>query len=150
MNRRSLDLIPELSGSLHGNPPTVDAWLTNVGRYDLAVAYASLFWPEFSEVDDCVLLGPGVPESYGEWRARYPDNPGSIEAVLNHRHILDLFLTTQEPSLELVRHLGTVLKEMWSAKLHRDFPDRQFVVSFPEEFDLEVDDPELTFYTKRD
>ena len=49
-----------------------------------------------------------------------------------------------------MRLFGMTLKDMWTAKLRRDFPDREFVVSFPEEFDPEVDDPEITFYTKRD
>jgi hypothetical protein len=72
-----------------------------------------------------------------------------IEAVLNHRHLFDLFLGSERPTRESVRHFGLVLKDMWTAKLRRDFPDRDFIVSFQEDFDLEVDDP-ITFYTKRD
>ena len=70
--------------------------------------------------------------------------------MLNHRHLFDLFLGDQEPPRELVHHFGHVLKDMWTAKLQRDFPDREFMVSFPEDLDREVDDPEITFYTKRD
>jgi len=125
-----------------------EAWLGSSGRFDHAVAYAGLFWPEFVEVDGCVLIGSSVPETYAEWKARYPNDPRVIETVLNHRHLLDLFETDDNPSPELVRVLGRALSEMWTAKLHRDFPD--LVVSFPEDFDLAFDNPDITFYTKRD
>ena len=142
-------LIPELSAYSDSGPWAIDVWLANIGRYDAALAYASLFWPVFTEIDECVLLGPGVPESYAAWRASHGDDPGAIEAVLNHLHLLDLFPMAPEPSRDAVLHLGIVLREMWTAKLHRDFPDRQFIVSFSETFDLRVDNPEITFYTKR-
>lgn len=141
-------LIPELVG-LEGGPRAVEVWLANIGRYDVAAAYASLFWPEFTAVDGCVLIGRSIPEPYADWRREHPDDPAAIEAVLNHHHILDLFPVAADPSPQLVRHLGTVLKEMWTAKLRQDFPGRAFVVSFPDDFDLEVDNPEITFYTKR-
>jgi hypothetical protein len=128
-------------------PWAIDVWLANVGRYDVAAAYASLFWPAFTEVDGCVLLGSAIPESYSGWKAKYGQDTHRIEAVLNHRHILDLFPMDRVATKELVLHLGSVLKEMWTEKLRRDFPDRRFVVSFPEDFNFSVDNPDITFYT---
>jgi hypothetical protein len=142
-------LIPELSEFGDSGVWAIDVWLANIGRYDAALAYLSLFWPEFTVVDDCVLLGAAVPESYAEWKAKHGSDPSAIEAVLNHRHLFDLFPVAPEPSRDVVLHLGRGLKEMWTAKLPRDFPDRRFVVSFPEDFDVEVDNPEITFYANR-
>jgi len=143
-------LIPELQPYFQDRPVDLEVWLSSFGRFDHAVGYAALFWPDFTTIDSCVLLGPRVPETYTQWKASHPNDPSGIEAVLNHRHLFDLFLSSAEPSGELVHLFGRLLKDMWTAKLRRDFPDREFIVSFPEEFDPEVDDPEITFYTKRD
>ena len=69
----------------------------------------------------------------------------AVEAVLNHRHILDLFSGSQ-PTREQVVYLGRLLQEVWAAKLARDFPDRRIVVSFPEEGCESLLDYEVTFY----
>jgi len=45
-----------------------------------------------------------------------------------------------------VVYLGTALKDIWSAKLRRDFPTRSITVSFPEgEYD-DLTDYEITFF----
>ena len=63
----------------------------------------------------------------------------------------ELFVEADVSTAEGVEKVvGMTLKDMCTTKLRRDFPDREFVISFPEEFDLDVDDPEITFYTKRD
>lgn len=143
-------LIPELQPYFQDRPVDLEVWLSSFGRFDHGLAYAALFWPDFTTIDDCVLLGPRVPEAYTEWKASYPNDPSGIEAVLNHRHLFDLFPVSAASSGEMMRLFGMTLKDMWTTKLRRDFPDREFVVFFPEGFDLEVDDPEITFYTKRD
>ncbi len=144
------NLIPELSKYRESGPWAIDVWLANIGRYDASIGYASLFWPSFTEVDDCVLLGPGVPEEYGSWKVKNPDDPSAIESVLNHRHLRDLFPTAPKPSRSVLLHLGSVLREMWIAKLHRDFPDRRFVVSLHDRPPIHVDDPQISFHTERD
>ena len=139
------ELIPELRSYPDDVGAAVEVWLTNLGRYDHAAAYASLFWPAFTEIEGCVLLGDRVPETYAEWKARLGEDPAAIESVLNHRHLSDLFIRAPEPSDELLEHLGEVLRDMWAAKLHQDFPDRQFVVTF----NSDADDPEITFRSRR-
>ena len=121
-----------------------EVWLANSGRYDDAARYAGLFWPAFAEFDGRVFLGASVPDTYEEWKARIGSDASAIESVLNHRHILELFMKAPEPSREVTRQLGKVLQEMWAAKLRHDFPDRPFVVTLSE-----GDDPEITFYTER-
>jgi hypothetical protein len=142
------DMIPELSTFLEGKPIDPELWLTNIGRYDHAVGYGSLFWPSFVEHDGCIFLGGRVPETYPKWRAKFGHDIEAIESMLNHRHILDLFPCAPRPKQALVAHFGGILKEMWSAKLTRDFPTRQFEIEFADTFDLTVDNPSITFFTK--
>ena len=75
------------------------------------------------------------------------DNRCAVETVMNHRHILDIFPSNEaRPSRIQVVYLDRLLAEMWMAKLLKDFPERRFVVSFPEsEFD-DLLDYEITVY----
>ena len=66
---------------------------------------------------------------------------------MNHHHIADLIGGVVElPSHEVVLAVGQLLRELWTAKLSRDFPNRKFVVSFPEDYSSDVVDYEITFY----
>jgi hypothetical protein len=108
----------------HDDPIEAGMWLANMGRYEEALST--------------------VPETYKEWQAKFAGDRVSIEAMLNHRHIHYLFLAAPEPTPEVIQQLGLLLRDMWMAKLSRDFPDRQFVVAVSD-----GDDPEITFYTER-
>ena len=62
-------------------------------------------------------------------------NRAGVESVMNHRHLMDLFshaagTVVTEPSCEQLEYLGCVLRDAWETKLSRDFPGRQFTVSF--------------------
>ena len=87
----------------------------------------------------------GGRDCYIEVRVVEQASGRAVEAVLNHRHVRDLFAGTQ-PSREQVVYLGRLLREVWAAKLARDFPDRRFVVSFPEEGCEGLLDYEVSFY----
>jgi len=141
------EMIPELLTFLDGKPASPELWLDNIGRYDHAIAYGLLFWPDFIEHEGCVFIGNSVPKSYPEWKAKFGDDRRAIEGMLNHQHIHDLFPVSPEPNGPLVAHLGQLPKEMRDAKLKRDFPDRKFTVFFPDKFEFGVDNPEITFYS---
>jgi len=78
-------------------------------------------------------------------------NRASVEAVMNHRHILDFFSVPEKsPTAIQLRYLGRMLQKIWRAKLKQDFPDRTFEVSFGDE-DLKPDDwleYEVTFWQR--
>ena len=144
------ELIPELSTYNNGEGIDVDSWLTRVGSCAHAIAYARLFWPAFTVHDDCVLYAGFSQEIFGGFMEQTGGDKRSVEAVMNHRHILDLFQNgASEPSEEAIVHLGRVLKEMWSCKLQRDFPERKVIVSFWEEQIEDLLDYEITFYQER-
>lgn len=74
-------------------------------------------------------------------------NKRSVEAVMNHQHILDLFPNEKvQPSRDVLVYLGNLLKSMWSAKLAKDFPEREIVVDFSEEPHEDLLDYQITFY----
>jgi len=104
------------------------------GSVEQALAYSELFWPEFILHEGCVLL-ERIPDSFPTWTESLGDST-KVEAMLNHRHISDLF--HRDASHDVMIRLGRVLKYAWTLKLARDFPDRRFAVEF---YDTPSDDP---------
>jgi hypothetical protein len=147
------NLVPETREWNDGNGISLKAWIACVGSIEHAIAYGELFWPEFVEFDGCVFFGGYSAESYRESYQGFMEqtcsNKQAVEKVMNHRHILDLFCCPREPTREQVVYLGRLLKEMWSAKLQRDFPNKRFVVSFSEERSDDLLDYEVTFFQER-
>ncbi len=111
--------------------------------------YRRLFWPDFVEHEGCTFLA-FEEQRYQEWFSVLQADQRRIEATMNHRHILDLLPDdVQDPTRALVLAYGRLLRDVWSAKLLRDFPDRQYVVNFPEEYSEELVDYEITFSQQR-
>ena len=131
-----------------------DGWLQGSGSFNLAVAFTSLFWPEFTVHEDSVFHGPFSEldeRNFDSFSKKSGDDPTPTEVAMNHRHIVDLFPNEDGmPTRDQVLFLGRILKEMWTAKLKLDFPDRRFVVSFPEDYTEDLVDYEITFWEERD
>ncbi len=109
--------------------------------------YGRLFWPEFTIHDDCVLFAGFSKKSYQSFMESTRGDKRSVEDVLNHTHIQDLFPNVLDQATEdHIIYLGRLLKEMWSCKLARDFPKRRIVVSFPVEGINDLLDYEISFY----
>lgn len=76
-------LIPELQGWNDGKGGIdVESWICCVGRFDHAVGYAQLFWPEFTIHDDCVMFASFTVESYETWMQQASKHRGQVEAVI--------------------------------------------------------------------
>lgn len=133
-----VDLVRETRDWNGGRGVELLSWIGVVGSVEHAIAYGELFWPEFVEFDGCVFFAGVTESSYRGFTAQTAGDKRAVEAVLNHRHILDLFQFAQ-PSREQVVYLGRLLREVWAAKLTRDFPGRRFVVSFEEGCDSLLD-----------
>jgi len=104
-------------------------WFYNTGSVAQALAYSELFWPRFTEHDDCVFLLFDL-QKYDSWMKTLEGDKRQVEAALNHRHIADLFEDGESASHEWLIALGRILKQCWAAKLRSDFPHRQFDVQF--------------------
>lgn len=136
-------LLPELQAWNEGRGIAALDWLWIDAKSDAAIAYAELFWPRFVVEGDCVLRVGFSPEHLAGWRKGGMPRR-QIEAAVNYLPLGDLFSMEQGDSSLIdrrVNHLGSVLCEIYEAKLARDFPDRRFVVSLVEE----EDDYYLTF-----
>lgn len=140
-------LIPELPDWNNGAGISVEGWVACSGSFELAIGYSRLFWPDFVEHDGCVLFAGFSEEAYRGFKDQCGSDRQSLEAVLNHRHVFDYFSHYDGSATEAqILYLGRVLKDIWQAKLARDFPGRSFVVSFPEGPFEDLFEYEVTFW----
>lgn len=141
------DLVPETRQWNGGRGIDLLGWLGCTGGIEHAIACGELFWPDFVAFDGCVLFAGFSEDGYRGFVAQTGGDRRAVEAVLNHRHVADLFAGSgNEPTRHQVVYLGRLLREVWAAKLHRDFPEKEFVVAFPEEPVACLSDYEITFY----
>lgn len=140
-------LLPELAAWNDGEGIEVREWLSCIGSYEHAIGYAALFWPSFVLHDECVLFEGFRVSSYDGFFAQTKGKRRSVEGVMNHRHVLDMFPNSErEPTRAQVVHLGRTLKAMWSAKLRSEHPTRNVVVTFVEEGIEDLLDYQITFF----
>ena len=109
---------------------------------DLAAAFTKLFWPDFIEVDGCVILKRRYsPEILTRWMEQYGDDRRAVETTVNHVHVKDLFLnSTKESSEQLYDFLVDALAFGWKQALQTRYPDKHFTLIIRRGYD-----PELTF-----
>jgi hypothetical protein len=140
------DLIPELRDWNGGKGVDAEAWISMVGRYDLAIGYSLIFWPRFVAFDGYVLRDGFSEESVRGFEEATQGNRAAVEAVVNHLHVVDIHGNEPLPAEAQIRFLGRVLKSIYEVKLKADFPDRSFVVEFNDQPDLDPIEYEVTFY----
>lgn len=150
--------------------PEIDDWITNdplkdrqsltgdglalsFARTDTALALAEFSWPSFVVIDDMVLRGyrgdgADLNEAVAYWMACSSGDKSATESMLNHEHFWPL-VQASPPTAEAAMHWGALVREMWAAKLARDFPDRRFEVALHTGPDVERMDHQITFYQLR-
>jgi hypothetical protein len=140
-------LIPELPDWNNGAGIDVDSWLGCKGDFQLAIGFSRLFWPAFVEHDSCVLFAGFSPSVYQDFLISCQNDRASVEAVMNHQHLLDLFYhaSPTATAAQLV-YLGTVLRDILKVKLSHDFPKRAFEVEFDEGPFEELVEYQVTFW----
>jgi hypothetical protein len=126
----SAGLPPEIVETLHayGDRVTLRDWISAIGSLGEFVAYARLLCPDFIVYDDCVFDADRFTrKNYDAFMQQTNGAKTSVEAVMNHAHIIDLFSPREsQPSREMVLYVGRVLKQTWEAKLARDFSRSEF------------------------
>ncbi len=144
-------LIPELKRWNNGAGIDIDSWIGCVGNYEQLIGYAHLLWPDFIEHDDCIFFADGfTEENYHAFMDRTQGNKQAVETVMNHQHIMALFCSAEpRPSREMILYVGRLLKEVWQAKLNRDFPNRKITVSFPENYEDDLMNYEVSLFQER-
>ena len=101
----------------------------------VAIGFSDLFWPPFIEHGGMVFraassdLSPEESANIVSWLKRFGGDRSETERMLNHVHLIDLFLQrNREPEPLQLAYLGRVLQETWDAKLAKDFPGKMFLV----------------------
>jgi hypothetical protein len=124
-------------------------YLNAKGNFEMAVAFAKLFWPDFVEVEGHIFLSEMYEEAqFREWQKALQE-VSRVEAVVNHLHIYDLFLNNDASAaleLELLEYLAQVLLKCWAYALNEQFPDKYFEFTYasePEEYG-----PVISFFQK--
>ena len=139
-------LVPEMKGWNNGKGIDIDSWIQCMANHKVLVGCSRILWPSFIEHDGCILLGDSVDEAnYQAFLKSAVGNKKTVEATMNHQHVLHLF-ATELPTRDLVLYVGRLMRQIWQVKLAHDFPGREITVSFPEEDDLELIDYEITFF----
>jgi len=122
-------------------------FLTRHGRLSHWLVVAHVLWPEFVEVDGCVLWSRVYePANLREWQARLPGRPAAVERTLNQLMLWQVIdcRDTPEDNAALAA-LAAVIARSWRAALAERFPDKRFDV----EAVATEDGPVVTFSTRR-
>jgi hypothetical protein len=145
-------LIPELKTWNSGKGVDIATWISCEGDHKHLIGYAQILWPHFVEHDGCIFLGESIDEdNYRAWLAQTKGDKKRVEAVINHRHIVDLFSRSQHdpPTQDVVLYIGRLIKEIWQTKLSHDFPGREITVTFPDDALKDILEYEITFFQER-
>jgi len=141
-------MLDELQHWNNGTGIDLESWVGCEGRFSLAIGYLTVFWPEFQELDG-YILPLGVPlENLRAFEAQPGSSRLSVEATLNHIHLVDIqYGGCPDCSADKLLLLGRTLKEIYEAKLRWQFPDRPCTVSLYVPDDPEaLEDYQLTFW----
>ncbi|MGY8768543.1 MAG: hypothetical protein ACKVH8_08970 [Pirellulales bacterium] len=143
------NVIPELQDWNDGRGIDMDGYLSCMGNYELAIVYAKFYWPNFVEHDGCIFRGALNIEIYEQWKGETKGNKTAIESVMNHVHILDMFPNVEQPpTRQQIVFIGRQLKEMWTAKLHSDFPNKDVVVDFFDDCGDDLLEYQITYFQR--
>ena len=121
----------ELAAWNNGAGIGLKSWICCEGSFSLAVGYASVFWPAFVVFEGYVLR-EGFSETFLRGFEKQKDiDRKSVEWHMNHLHIADIqYYGCNDASLDKLRLLGNVLKEIYQAKLLWQFPNHPCNVEF--------------------
>ena len=109
----------------------LESWIGCEGNFKLAVGYSAIFWPSFVEFDGYILRAGFAVDALRGFEVQTEGDRASVEAVMNHLHIADIqCYGCADLTVDKAVHLGTVLKDIYEAKLRWQFPDRPCRVSF--------------------
>ena len=122
--------------------------ITLFGTKKLAFAFGRLFWPEFVEIEGCILLAAKYDsENFRRWFDHFGGDRSSTEAMINHLHLYDLCLndaTRADEDLPALEDLAHRLMKCWQSALNECDSNRRFVFEFatePDEYG-----PTITFF----
>lgn len=115
-----------------------------------AIALSAVFWPDFVYHDDRVYLDAAPDhDDYLELLLACDHDKTTVQALCNHRHLLEYCLTVDSkntPTREQLITFGQRLQAMWQAKLVHDFPNLSIIVAFDPQDEDPLDDLQIVVY----
>lgn len=133
----------------------VDYGVRSIGRTDVSLPpYTASFmeylhncWPSFLERRDCVVLSDVSSKDLAELLYLTQNSRATVETQLNRRRLIQLLPANAPVSPVELTVIGSMIKEMWQAKLRSNFPNKTFSVIFTEgKTGLDVENFEITFF----
>ena len=142
-----IELVPETRDWNGGAGIDVESWIGCCGNFRLAIGYSTIFWPRFVEFEDYVLRDGFSIEALRGFERHHADDRQAVESVMNHLHIADIqFYGCEDATRERLAYLGSVLREIYEAKLKWQFPNRRFEVHFHDCGTADLIESEITFF----
>lgn len=145
------DMVAELAAWNSDRGISLDTWVACAGNMKLAVGYSTIFWPKFKLLSDYIVKEEVTEESLHSFEAQGKKDRKGIEAVLNHLHIADIQSAgCVETTVDRIKFLLPILKEIYEAKLAWQFPDRPCTVyTYEPEKASDLIGYQFTFWQKK-
>lgn len=110
--------------------------------YDLntAVALSKLYFPDFVDIQNCVILDMRYDEDvFNQWYKEFKGNISQVEKMCNLYELKDFFhindtLGNEIEKKKMIETLGTVLKTSWGISLEKLYPEKSFKVDVFEDY----------------
>jgi hypothetical protein len=128
--------------------PSLTLWdyVTLQADIEVVGAAATLFWPSIIHHEGCAVLQNRFSESeFTRWRDYYHGDIPAIERMMNHVHLIDLFVNSyDQEALATLEFMGEIMAYCWRSALHEQFPTVQFEVEYAA--GTEDNGPTITFF----
>ncbi len=110
-----------------------------------AILFSRLYFPEFVEVNDCIILKERYHKSiFNEWFRALNGDITEVEKMYNLYEVKDLFhINDCNISEEKIQTLASLLSTSWEINLSILFSHRKFTVKVFQESDTTF----ITFYS---
>jgi hypothetical protein len=97
---------------------------------DVAVAVASMFWPQLIEHEGGVFLAESFSkEAFDQWHAQLHGDMREIERMMNHVHLGDLIHAFTQLSTENQQFFANALFNCWRCRVRCAYPERLICVT---------------------
>ena len=99
---------------------------------------SKLLWPDFQVVEGCVLLSQRANQAtLSRWRTHFQGNLRSCELIMNKTMLHTFLADGTTAQFGLLRYVAALMRQTWTAKLEKEFPERDLGVQVHEDSENE-------------
>jgi len=121
----------------------ITSYLNKFYDINAALALCKLYFPDFVEIKNCIIIGFRFDEKiFEQWYEEFNGDVSSVEKYCNLYDVADYFQinTIEYESEDLYKksidELSNILKSAWEINLKLLYPDKKIVVEVFEEYDV--------------